>query len=197
LPGSLQGKDFLFFDLEGGESSLAFTKKEKEAMLGQYQQWIKDSKAIYVLSYEKMQMKDIDNLRAKARETGNEVHLVKNTLMSMVLKRNDLPGEELFEGPSLIGIAFDEVPALAKVFSDATKGDQFKIKGGLLGDKTIRAEQVKALADLPPLPVIRARLLGTISAPATKVVRTIAEPARGLAAVVNAYVTKEGGQAAA
>ena len=51
----------------------------------------------------------------------------------------------------------------------------------------LNASQIKALADLPPLPVMRATLLGTILAPASKLVRTLAEPARGLAAVIKAY----------
>ena len=65
-----------------------------------------------------------------------------------------------------------------------------RIKGGYLGNKSISKAQVEALAELPPLPVMRATLLGTIMAPASKLVRTIAEPARGLAAVVKAYSEK-------
>jgi large subunit ribosomal protein L10 len=49
---------------------------------------------------------------------------------------------------------------------------------------------VKSLSELPPLPVVRAQLLGTLQAPASKLVRTIAEPARSLAAVFKAYSEK-------
>ena len=58
------------------------------------------------------------------------------------------------------------------------------------GDGEITDKQVKSLADLPSLPVMRAMLLGVISAPATKLVRTLAEPARSMAAVVKAYSEK-------
>jgi large subunit ribosomal protein L10 len=176
---------------------LAFTKKEKEALMEQYHQWVSSSQAVYVLSYSGMNMKEIDALRAKARETGSEVHVVKNTLMNRVLKEKQLPGEEFFDGPSIVGFAFSEAPALAKVLSDATKGDVFKLKGGLLGTQRIDAAQIKNLAELPPLPIMRAQLLGVLNAPASKLVRTIAEPARGLAAVVNAYAKKESGEAVA
>jgi large subunit ribosomal protein L10 len=54
----------------------------------------------------------------------------------------------------------------------------------------ISAADVKALADMPPLPVVRAQLLGVLSAPAAKLVRTINEPARGLAAVIKAHSDK-------
>ena len=59
-----------------------------------------------------------------------------------------------------------------------------------MGTELLDVAQVKALADLPPLPVVRAQLLGVLQAPAGKLVRTIAEPARSLASVLQAYSEK-------
>ena len=70
------------------------------------------------------------------------------------------------------------------------------MKGGYLDGQAISARQVKSLAELPPLPVMRAQLLGVISAPATKFVRTLAEPARSVAGVLKAYSEKEAAPAA-
>jgi large subunit ribosomal protein L10 len=79
----------------------------------------------------------------------------------------------------------------AKALNDAMKGNEFvKVKGGFMGGQTLSAAQVKALADMPPLPVVRAQLLGVLQAPAGKLVRTISEPARGLAAVIKAFAEK-------
>ena len=64
-------------------------------------------------------------------------------------------------GTTLMGFAFGDAPALAKVFSEATaKSEVFKLKGGFLDKRQISNADVKALADLPPLPVMRATLLG-------------------------------------
>ncbi|HOF28577.1 MAG TPA: hypothetical protein PLY06_04380, partial [Anaerolineaceae bacterium] len=60
-----------------------------------------------------------------------------------------------------------------------------------LDKASLTVRQVKALSDLPTLPVMRAMLLGTILAPASKLVRTLAEPARGLAAVIKANSEKQ------
>jgi large subunit ribosomal protein L10 len=68
--------------------------------------------------------------------------------------------------------------------------EAIKVKGGFMSGQALNPAQVKALADMPPLPVIRAQLLGVLQAPAGKLVRTIAEPARGLAAVVKAFSEK-------
>ena len=62
-----------------------------------------------------------------------------------------------------------------------------KIKAGLMDGNLLTADQVNALAELPPLPVVRGQLLGTIMAPASKLVRTIAEPGRSLAQVIKAH----------
>ena len=80
------------------------------------------------------------------------------------------------------------MPALAKVFGDVTKNSEvFKAKGGYLSGRPITPENVKALADMPPLSVLRARLLGTINSPASTLVRTLAEPGRQLAYVIKAH----------
>ena len=81
---------------------------------------------------------------------------------------------------------------MAKVISDFARTSEFvKVKGGYLDKRAISATEVQSLADLPPLPVIRAQLLGIISAPASKLVRTLAEPARSMAAVIKSYAEKD------
>ncbi len=177
---------------------MAFSKQHKQAMVEQYVQWLRQSQGVFVLNYKKMAMKDIDTLRAKARDAGAELHVVKNTLMKLALDQVGVTHKDVFEEASLVGFAFSDAPALAKLFAESTaKSEIFAIKGGYLGTQPLTAAQVKALAELPPLPVMRAMLLGTISAPASKLVRTLAEPARGLAAVIKAYSEKDAVPAAA
>jgi large subunit ribosomal protein L10 len=171
---------------------LAFSKQHKSKMQEDYQDWLKKSQAMIVVEYSGLTMKGIDTIRAKAREAGGELHIVKNTLMKNVLKEQGIPVEEkLLDGSSAIGFSFADAPALAKAFVDFAKGNElFKVKGGYLGTDLMNPAQIKSLADLPPLPVMRATLLGMLQAPAGRLVRTIAEPARGLASVVRAYSEK-------
>ncbi len=170
---------------------MAFTKKEKNDMLANYQKWLDESQAMFMLEYSHMTMKDVDSLRAKVREVGGQAHVVKNTLMELAFK--DAGIDQNLEGTTLVGIAYQDVPALAKVFSDAVKADAFSLKMGLLNKQKISANQIKELADLPPLPVMRARVLGVIMAPAQQLVRTLNEPGRSLAAVIQARNEQQGG----
>lgn len=169
---------------------MAITKTRKDDLIAQYADWAKRSQALFVTQYTGLNMKAVDELRAKVREAGGEFHVVKNTLASLALQQAgiDLPGE-FFTGSTAICFAFKDAPATAKVMTEIAKASEFvTIKGGSLDKRAISADGVKALADLPPLPVMRAQLLGVLSAPASKLVRTLAEPARGLAAVFQAKV---------
>ncbi len=170
---------------------MAFTKDEKTKMLEQYEDWLVRSRAVFMLEFNKMNMKEIDGVRAKAREAGAEMHVVKNTIFSLALDRVGAGAKDVLEKTTLVGFAFDDVPGLAKIVNEAARSDVFKVKGGLLDRRAITASDIKALADMPPLPVVRAQLLGVLSAPASKLVRTLAEPARGLAAVVKAYSERD------
>jgi large subunit ribosomal protein L10 len=166
---------------------LAFTKKHKGVLLKQYEKWLKQSQAVFVLEYTKMDMKAVDTLRAKARDAGGELHVVKNTLMTKALTNSGIKSKDL-AGTSLFGFAINDVPAFAKAMGDVTKNSEiFKLKGGYLSGAPITPENVKALADMPPLPVLRARLLGLINTPASALVRTLAEPGRQLAYVIKVH----------
>jgi large subunit ribosomal protein L10 len=171
---------------------LALTKQRKDEILATYTDWLKRSQAVILVEYTGARMKDMDAIRAKVRESGGEFHVVKNTLVKRALKNEgmSMPDEVLLKS-SAMSFAFTDPAATAKALADATKTMGFvKVKAGFMSGQLLDATQVKALAELPPLPVVRARLLGTIQAPAAQLVRTIAEPARSLAAVFRAYSEK-------
>jgi large subunit ribosomal protein L10 len=171
---------------------LALTKQHKAEMLATYQDWIKRSQAVILVEYTGAKMKDMDAIRSKVRESGGEFHVVKNTLVRRVLKDQGLSlPEEFLLKSTAISFAFSDPAATAKALADATKAMTFvKVKAGLMAGQMLNAAQVKALSELPPLPVVRAQLLGMLQAPAGQLVRTIAEPARALAAVFRAYSEK-------
>ena len=168
---------------------MAVSKERKEEVLAIYADWMKKSQAVILVEYTGVSMKALDNIRAKIRESGGEFHVVKNTLARRVFAEQgmSIPAEFLVKSTA-VSFAFNDPASTAKALTDAMKGNEFvKVKGGFMGGQALNAAQVKALADMPPLPVVRAQLLGVLQAPAGKLVRTLAEPARGLAAVIKAF----------
>jgi large subunit ribosomal protein L10 len=171
---------------------LAKTKQQKESMLAQYVEWLDKSQAVFLVEYAGVTMKELDILRAKAREAGGEFHIVKNTLAKKALEKagHTVPAEYM-EKSTAIGFAFTDVALFSKALNEATKGmGAVKVKGGFMGAEVLNPAQVKVLASLPALPVIRAQLLGMLQAPASKLVRTLAEPGRQVAFVVKAFSEK-------
>lgn len=181
------------FFTKGGEATLAISKERKQQMVDEYVDWIRKSKAMIVMEYTGLSMKQMDDLRAKIRETGAEFHIVKNTLGKVAFQQAgwDAP-DAMLEGSTAIGFAFQDPALTAKTVNEFMRTSEFvKVKGGYLDRHAISAADVKALAELPPLPIVRAQLMGTILAPASKLVRTLAEPGRALAAVMKAYADKD------
>ncbi|MCB9136682.1 MAG: 50S ribosomal protein L10 [Anaerolineales bacterium] len=172
---------------------MAVSKQRKDEILESYKAWLDKSRAIIVTEYKGLAVKDLDTLRQKMRDNGGEFHIVKNTLGKKLLQDAGYSVDEnMFTGSTAIGFAFEDAPGLAKALSDYANTSEFvNIKGGYLANNLMNASQVKALADLPPLPVVRAQLLGMLNAPASKLVRTLAEPGRQIAAVIKAFADKD------
>jgi len=171
---------------------LAKSKAQKEAILAQYVEWVGKSQAVVLVEYSGLKMSNLDAIRLKIRDAGGEFHIVKNTLAKLALEKAGFKvPADYAEKSTAIGFAFSDPAGFAKALTEATKGmEAVKIKGGFMGAVTLKPAEVKALASLPPLPVMRAQLLGLLQAPASKLVRTLAEPGRQVACVIKAYSEK-------
>ena len=172
---------------------MAVTRKRKAAQLKEYGELVKKSQAIFLTSYKGVTVKNIQALRAKVREASGEYHVLKNTLAAIALKEAGLPvPEDLLSTSTAMGFALNDAAAVAKAIADFAKDSEFvKMKGGVMGGKLLSAKQVEALAALPPLPVVRAQLLGLMKAPATRLTGVIAGGVRQVVNVVKAYSEKE------
>lgn len=131
-------------------------------------------------------------LRNKMRAAGASFKVTKNRLARIALEGTPYqPIGDLLTGP--IGLATSTDPvAAAKIAVEFAKGnDKFEIVGGAIGGTVLDVNGVKALAELPSLDELRARLVGVINAPATKLAQLATAPAAKLARVFGAYATKD------
>jgi large subunit ribosomal protein L10 len=171
---------------------LAISKVRKQEIITEYTKWLSNSRALVLAEYKGLTMSQLDELRSKMREAGGEFHIIKNTLGKRAFQdAGYVVPENYFEGTTAIGFTYNDVPALAKMITEYERTSDFlKLKGGYLGPQTVTPAEIKALADLPPLPVLRAQLLGTLMAPASRLARLLSEPARQVAAVLKAYADR-------
>ena len=172
---------------------MAISKQKKNEVVAQYGEWANRCQALFLTEYKGATMKQLDDMRRKIREAGGEFHIVKNTLVSLAFKEQGMPlPKSFFEGSTAVSFAFTDAPGMAKIMTEFMRTTEFiKVKGGYLDKQPMSYEDVKSLAELPPLPVVRAQLMGTLLAPASKLVRVLAEPARMVASVVKAYAERE------
>jgi large subunit ribosomal protein L10 len=167
-------------------------------MVERYRDLVGKSQGIVLASYSGLPVKDLERLRRKVRELGGEFHVVKNRLTRLALKDAGLTlGDDALQGATAVGFAPDDPLAVAKVIVDFSKEtDRVRVKAGVVHGVVYDAGQMVRLAALPPLPVLRAQLLGLLNTPATRLASLLATPARQLATVVKAYAEKSAEAAA-
>jgi large subunit ribosomal protein L10 len=135
--------------------------------------------------------------RSRVKAAGGTVKVAKNKLAALALDGTDAAGiKDLLKGPTILAYSKDPIAAAKTAVAYAKENDKLVILGGAMGKTVLDANGVKALAELPSLDELRAMLLGVLSAPASKFVRTLNEPASALARLISAKAEKEGKEAA-
>jgi large subunit ribosomal protein L10 len=129
--------------------------------------------------------------RKRVREAGGSVKVTKNTLAKLAFKDTDADKlSDLMKGPTILAFSKDPIAAAKAAVTYAKGNDKLVILGGAMGKTILDAKGVKALAELPSLDELRAKLIGLLNAPATKIARTVKEPGAQLARVVQAKASQ-------
>jgi len=151
-----------------------------------------DAGAVVVTHNLGLTVAEMTALRGRLRQEGAAFKVVKNTLAQKALAGSiGDEGDALFTGPVAIAYAPDPVSAAKVVTQYAKENDKFVVIGGFMGQTVLDETGVKALATLPSLDQLRAKLIGLVQAPATKVAGILQAPAGQLARVVGAYAAKD------
>ena len=130
-------------------------------------------------------------LRTKMREAGATYKVAKNSLAKLAIANTDYVGiGDFLTGPTAIATSVDPVAAAKAVVEFAKTTDKIEIVGGAMGAQVLNPEGVKALASMPSLDELRAKLIGLVQAPATKIAQLTTAPAAKVARVVQAYASK-------
>ena len=169
-------------------------KREFVASLGQV---FADTSMVVVTQNKGLTVAEVSDLRRRMRASGSTYKVAKNRLAVLALEGTRFDGiKPMLKGPTALAWSQDPV-AVAKAAVDYAKtNDKFVVVGGALGAQMLNADGIRALADLPSLDTLRAKLVGLIQAPATRVAGVLAAPAGQLARVFGAYAKKDEAEAA-
>lgn len=147
---------------------------------------------VVVAHYKGLTVADMQKLRAQMKLAGATVKVAKNRLATIALEGTDVASiQSLMNGPTLLAYSSDPVAAPRVAVDFAKAHDKLVILGGAMGKTALNLEGVRSLATLPSLDELRAKLVGLIQAPATKIAQVVNAPAAKLARVLGAYAIKD------
>ncbi|HEU5177489.1 MAG TPA: 50S ribosomal protein L10 [Burkholderiales bacterium] len=173
---------------------MGLSLEQKQAMVSEVAAKLQGAQTVIVAEYRGLNVERVTQLRSKARKSGVWLRVLKNTLARRAVKGT--PFEKLSEqmvGPLMYGISQDPV-AGAKVLSEFAKENElFVIKAGAMPNAVMSAQDIKALALLPGREELLAKLLGTMQAPMTKLVRTLNEVPGKFVRTLAAYRDQKSG----
>jgi large subunit ribosomal protein L10 len=158
------------------EMTLGLNLDDKKAVVAEVSAEVANAQAVIVAEYRGLEVGQITELRAKARQSGVYLRVLKNTLVRRAVDGTPFEGlTSQLVGPLIYGISADPV-ASAKVLQEFAKtNDKLVIKGGAMPNYVMDANGVKALASMPSREELLAKLLGTMQAPVAKFVQTLNE----------------------
>jgi len=173
---------------------LAVSKKRKSNLLEEYKGSLQRNSALVFTAYSGLSVKELEDLRHKLREIGGEYFIVKNSILERAFEEVGLPlPEGGFVGPTAIGAASEDIPAMVKVMVDLSREmTEFRVKSGYIDGRMFLGDELQRLADLPSLPVLKGQLLGVFNSPASQLASVMAGSLRQLLNVLQAYSEAEG-----
>ena len=176
-------------------------KREKERVVSELVERLRASPTLLVADYRGLTMPEIDALRTELLQHGARFSVVKNTLTRRAAEEAGVQALlELLEGPTAIAfIEADGDPvAVAKVLNAAARtNDVLVLRGGVLEGGTISEADVRNLATLPPVDVLRGQLVSAVAGPLIMIVGLFTAPLREFVGVIDARIRQleeQGGQ---
>jgi large subunit ribosomal protein L10 len=166
-------------------------RAEKKELVDSLNAVLKTANVVVVAHYAGLTVAQMHTLRRQMRQAGATVKVAKNRLAKIALEGTQVASiTSLLTGPTLLAYSGDPVAAPKAAVDFAKAHEKFVILGGAMGATPLNPDGVKALAALPSLDELRAKIVGLLQAPATKVAQVLTAPAAKVARVVQAYASK-------
>ncbi len=150
------------------------------------------SGSLVVAHYAGLSVAQMNDLRSRMREAGGTVKVAKNRLAKIALQGTEAEKiSGLFQGQTVIAYSEDPVVAPKVAVDFAKTNESLVVLGGAMGATELDANGVKALATMPSIDELRAKIVGMIQTPASRIAQVVNAPAGQLARVLNAYAQKD------
>ncbi|WP_341989431.1 50S ribosomal protein L10 [Azorhizobium sp. AG788] len=167
-------------------------RAEKQELVTTLTEVFKTTSVVVVAHYSGLTVAQMSKLRRQMKQNGATVKVAKNRLAKIALEGSDVAHvAPLLKGPTVIAYSSDPVAAPKIAVEFAKANEKFVILGGAMGKTALNVDGVKALATMPSLDELRAKIVGLVQAPATKLAQLTTAPAAKLARVFGAYAAQD------
>jgi large subunit ribosomal protein L7/L12 len=168
----------------------AEVRAQKEQTVNDLADKLSRSQLVIVTDYRGLTVTEMSALRGRLRQAGAEYQVAKNTLTRFAAKQAGLDGlvDDLI-GPSAIAFGYEDPAALARSLQEylrAARTSPLVVKGGILGDRRVTADEIGRIADLPSREIVLGQTLGSVVAPLTSFLMVIMAPLQNLFGVLEA-----------
>lgn len=166
-------------------------RAEKKAFVASLNEVFKNTNVVVVAHYSGLSVSEMTALRGRMREAGATLKVAKNRLAKLALEGTEMAHmADLMKGPTVIAYSDDPIAAPKVAIDFAKTNQKLVVIGGAMGRTTLDAEGVRSLATLPSLDELRAKLVGMIQTPGTRIAQVLQAPGGQVARVLNAYAQK-------
>jgi len=167
-------------------------RAEKKRCVNSLTDVFKSASVVVVAHYSGLNVAQMQELRKQMRAAGGTVRVAKNRLVKIAVQGTQVALiSGLMRGPTLIAYSDDPVAAPKVAVAFAKEHDKLVILGGTMGTSLLNVDAVRSLATLPSLDELRAKLIGLLMAPASKLAQVTTAPASKLARVFAVYARKD------
>jgi len=168
---------------------MALTKEQKAEIIKELIEKFKQTKSAVFTDYHGLKVDQIRELRRNLLQAGNEFKVTKNTLLNIALKKNNLEiDQSILSKPIAIAFGYNDEVEVCKILNDFAKENKnLEILGGIIDQKFVSLEQIRALAVLPSREELQAKLTGICSAPILGLINVLKGNLRGIISVLKQH----------
>ncbi len=167
-------------------------RPEKKYMVEEVSTHLAKSEYVFLTNYNRITVEEVSTLRGNLAQEAAEFHVVKNSILNVAAQERNLPDlREFLQGPVAIVVGGDNPSGVAKILKKFFKEkDKVEIKAGAWGDRVLSREEIDQLAELPPMEILQAQLMGLLNTPAQRMVTVLAAAPVSLLNVLKAKSEK-------
>lgn len=166
-------------------------RAEKKQSIEEIKGLVEGNSAAIIVHYQGLTVAQIDVLRGQMRECNAKIKVIKNSLAKLAVANSS--GEALdtmLSGPTALVVSNDPVSMVKSLTKFSKEREKLVLLGGVVDQQFVDNKAISMLAEMPSKDELRAKIIGLLSAPATKLVRLLNTPAENVARVLGAYSKK-------